>query len=418
MSTRNRMGLLAVIGPGLLVAATGVGAGDLATGAFTGNRLGVAVLWAVVVGALVKFVLNEGLARWQLATGETVLEGAMTRFGPVAQAVFLIYLVAWSYFVGSALMNACGAAGHAMFPAVFGDPTRGKIGFGIAHSLVGLGLVLAGGFRLFEKIMGVTIAVMFLTVLATAAMVKPDLAAIARGLVVPSIPAFSSGGLSWTVALMGGVGGTLTVLCYGYWIREKGRTSPEALRTCRIDLGLAYAATAVFGMAMVVIGSTIQVDGKGTGLIVALADKLAETLGPTGRWVFLIGAWGALFSSLLGVWQAVPYIFADFWGIVRRRGQERPAVDTRSKPYRVYLVLLAVVPMIGLLGSFKDVQKAYAVFGALFMPMLAVALLALNGRRDWIGERLRNRRVTTVFLILIVVFFLVAFGFGVKKALS
>lgn len=33
--------LLAIVGPRLLVAATGVGAGDLATGAFTGNELGM-----------------------------------------------------------------------------------------------------------------------------------------------------------------------------------------------------------------------------------------------------------------------------------------------------------------------------------------------------------------------------------------
>ena len=61
----KRAGLLLVIGPGLLVAATGVGAGDLATAAFTGNQLGVAILWVVVLGAFLKFVLNEGLARWQ-----------------------------------------------------------------------------------------------------------------------------------------------------------------------------------------------------------------------------------------------------------------------------------------------------------------------------------------------------------------
>jgi Mn2+/Fe2+ NRAMP family transporter len=60
---RRRLGWLAVLGPGLLVAATGVGAGDLATAAFTGSHVGVAVLWAVVLGALLKFVLNEGLAR-------------------------------------------------------------------------------------------------------------------------------------------------------------------------------------------------------------------------------------------------------------------------------------------------------------------------------------------------------------------
>ena len=48
----QRGSLFSMIAPGLLVAATGVGAGDLATAAFTGKQLGVAVLWAVLVGAI------------------------------------------------------------------------------------------------------------------------------------------------------------------------------------------------------------------------------------------------------------------------------------------------------------------------------------------------------------------------------
>ena len=148
MSGPRRWGLLAIVGPGLLVAATGVGAGDLATGAFTGSVLGVAVLWAVAAGALIKFVLNEGLARWQLATGQTVLEGAVLHLGRPVRYVFLVYLVTWSYFVGSALISACGVAAHALFP-VFASAVTGKVVFGVAHSLVGLVLVWVGGFKLF-----------------------------------------------------------------------------------------------------------------------------------------------------------------------------------------------------------------------------------------------------------------------------
>lgn len=408
MGRAKRGGLLAVLGPGLLVAATGVGAGDLATAAFTGNQLGMAVLWAVVLGAFIKFVLNEGLARWQLATGQTVLEGAVLRLGWPVKVIFGAYLLLWSYFVGSALISACGAAGHAMCP-VFEDPATGKVVFGIAHSLLGLVLVLAGGFKLFEKVMSVTIVVMFVTVIATAVLLRPDWQAVARGF-VPGIPRLESGGLPWTVALMGGVGGTLTVLCYGYWIREKGRLGPADLAVCRLDLAVGYIGTAMFGLAMVVIGSTIRVEGKGAGLIVALADKLGEPLGPVGRWAFLIGAWGALFSSLLGVWQAVPYVFADFLGQLRRKGRPGPptSVDTRSLPYRGYLLAIATVPMIGLGFSFKEVQKAYAIFGAAFMPLLAVVLLVLNGRGDWVGPKLRNRRLTTAFLIAVAAFFLLA----------
>jgi hypothetical protein len=168
--------------------------------------------------------------------------------------------------------------------------------------------------------------------------------------------------------------------------------------------------TALFGMAMVVIGSTIEVEGQGAGLVVSLADALADPLGGAGRWAFLLGALGAVFSSLLGVWQAVPYIFADYWRIVfggRDPGPGR-SVDTRGRPYRFYLVAIAVVPMLGLFFSFREVQKVYAVFGALFMPLLALALLFMNGRSDWVGPRFRNRPLTTVLLgatVLLFVFF-------------
>jgi len=64
---------LSVIGPGLLVAATGIGAGDLATASFAGSHLGIAVLWAALAGAFLKFVVNEGLTCWQLATGASLV---------------------------------------------------------------------------------------------------------------------------------------------------------------------------------------------------------------------------------------------------------------------------------------------------------------------------------------------------------
>ena len=107
----------------------------------------------------------------------------------------------------------------------------------------------------------------------------------------------------------------------------------------------------------------------------------------------------------------MPYIFADYWRFVRgdpacRAAAPLPEVDTRGRPYRTYLWLLAVVPMLGLLFSFREVQKVYAVFGALFMPLLALTLLYLNGRVDWVGPRFRNGAVITVLLAAIVVLFL------------
>jgi len=55
-----------IIGPGLLVAATGVGAGDLVAALVAGSNYGLVFLWAIVLGAFIKFALNEGVGRWHL----------------------------------------------------------------------------------------------------------------------------------------------------------------------------------------------------------------------------------------------------------------------------------------------------------------------------------------------------------------
>lgn len=412
---KSKFGLLALIGPGILVAATGVGAGDLATASLTGINLGVAILWAAVVGAFVKFVLNEGLARWQMATGDTLLEGCVRYMGRPFQVLFLIYLVFWSVFVGAALMAACGVTAHALLP-VFDSAAMAKVWFGILHSVVGAVLVLVGGFKLFQKIMSVCIGIMFVTVLVTAVLLQPDWGAVLKGLCVPVIPKFSAGGLAWTVALFGGVGGTLTVLCYGYWIRETDRKGTEGIRQCRIDLAVGYSMTALFAVAMVIIGSQVAVEGKGAGLMVSLADKLGEELGGAGRWVFLVGSWGAVFSSLFGVWQCVPYVFSDFVSLWKNETDEeqRIRVSSGSLTYRSYLAFIALFPIPALLFGFQSIQKFYAVFGACFIPFLAVALLFLSGSAKRIGERHRNRLSTNIVLAVTVLLFLVSLYFVVR----
>ncbi|MHC4992852.1 MAG: Nramp family divalent metal transporter [Planctomycetota bacterium] len=417
--TKTRRSLLTIIGPGILVAATGVGAGDLATSAFAGSLLGLTVLWAAVLGAAVKWLLTEGIARWQLATGSTLLEGCVRHFGPIVQWFFLFYLFVWSFFVGLALMSACGVAMHAIFPLF--DAQTDKIVYGVLHSAVAVVLVWLGGYGLFEKVMSVCIGVMFVTVVVTAIALQPDWAQVGRGLVVPRVPQLDGAGLQWTVALLGGIGGTVTLLCYGYWIREEGRQSPEDLAICRLDLAAGYAMTLIFGVALIIIGTQVEVEGKGARLLVQLTERLEQALGtagPVARWAFLVGAWAAIFSSLLGVWQSVPYLFADFWMLRRSEPGEDVAVDTRAWPYRVYLLLLAIVPAAALFVNFRTAQKAYAIFGALFIPMLALALLVLNGRAGLVGERFRNRWPVTVVLVLTLAFFLVAVFLEARKQLG
>jgi Mn2+/Fe2+ NRAMP family transporter len=404
----TRKNIFQIIGPGILVAATGVGAGDLATAAFTGSKLGLSILWVVIFGSFLKFVLNEGLARWQLATGTTFLEGSLHHFGLTAQYTFLLYFLVWSFMVAAALMSACGVALHALFP-IFTDPSQGKIYFGILQSLLGILIVRLGGYKLFEKIMRFCIGLMFLTVMVTAVVINPDWGQTFTGIFVPIVPLSSGEGLSWTIALMGGVGGTVTILCYGYWIREEGRTKVSDIKICRVDLVSGYIMTALFGLSMVIIGSTIKIEGKGALLVVRLAEQLAIHLGIIGKWAFLIGAWGAIFSSLLGVWQSVPYLFSDIiFRIKSNPTSLNQNLNTNSLLYRGYLYALAIIPIFGMWVGFANMQKLYAIVGALFMPILSITLLVLMGRAKWVGAEYKNKPLTNVVLMLILLFFLYA----------
>ncbi len=394
------------LGPGIVIAATGLGAGDLIAASVAGAKYGVAILWAAVLGALLKFTLNEGLARWQLATGTTLLEGWVRRLPRFWSVYFFVYLLLWSFIVAGALMSATGLAIHALVPAISVEAG------GAVQSLIAAALVLLGRYRLLEVMMKFFIALMFAVVIYCAVALQPDWGAVLTGIVVPQLP---EGSVFFLLGVMGGVGGSVTLLSYGYWIRERGWRGPERLRQVRIDLLVAYVLTGLFGIAIMIISAGVSPEVlSGSKMVLAVADEMGATVGDIGRGAFLVGFWGAVFSSMLGVWQGVPYLFADFvheW----RGNTDDKVIDTRAKPYRAYLAFLAIPPMI-LLWAGKPVWVVliYAVAGAAFMPLLAGLLLYMNGLRDWLGP-LRNRSLGNLALLATLVLFTVLL---VNKLLS
>jgi Mn2+/Fe2+ NRAMP family transporter len=229
---------------------------------------------------------------------------------------------------------------------------------------------------------------MFVTVLSTVFLISPDWAAIGKTLVSPSLPPHST---AWLLGILGGIGGTVTLLSYSYWIREKRRSGKQGMKDCRLDLGIGYGLTAFFGVSMVIIGSRVTIEGQGATVALVLADQLARVLGPAGKWIFLWGFWGAVFSSLLGVWQGVPYLFADFLRIRRAKDiLSQPDADiSKTKAYKGYLIVLTFFPMLTLWLKVQQVQLVYAVLGSLFMPLLALTLILLNNRQKWVGREFK-----------------------------
>jgi hypothetical protein len=135
-----------------------------------------------------------------------------------------------------------------------------------------------------------------------------------------------------------------------------------------------------------------------------------KTTGSTGKWIFLIGFWGAVFSSMLGVWSGIPYIFHEFVTTVKNKDdKDADTFITKSKLYRGFLLFLTLPP-ISLLFLNKPVWViiTYSVAGAFFMPFMAGTLLYLNNKKKWISSS-GNGIPTNVILISSFLLFLLLF---------
>lgn len=407
MSKLNLKQRLGYFGPGFIVAATGVGAGDLIAASVAGARYGTLILWAALLGGLLKFILNEGIARWQLATGETLLEGWARRLPKWVSYYFLLYLLLWSFVVAGALISFCGMAAQTLIP-IHSDPRTGLFIWGAVQSILAAVLVLAGSYRLLERLMKVFIGLMFAVVLISAWGLTVDWNNILVSITIPRLPDDPEAVLI-TLGLIGGVGGSVTLMSYAYWLSEKGWATPKFLNHARADLGVAYALTSLFGIALIIIASGASPEQvAGYEMILSLAGQLESVTGPVGRWGFLIGFWGAVFSSMLGVWDGVPYLFADFIHTFRK-GETPRKLLRPTLPYRLFLIFLALPPLFIVWWNKPAwIGILYAVTGAFFMPFLAAVLLYMNNQRAWL-RGFHNNWAANAGLVLSLLLFLALF---------
>ena len=387
-------GRWSLVGPGIVVAATGVGAIDLVATLIAGSKYEYGLMWCVVVGCIMKIVLVEGAGRYSLASGRTIFEG-WSSLGRWTHVYFVPYIVIWGFVYGAAAMAGTGLPLHSLFPVL------GVTWWGIIAGLTGAALVWLGRYGVFEKVCAALVGLMFVTMCGAAIMTLPNLLDVLAG-IKPWIP---DGGLVNVLALAGGVGGTITLAAYGYWLREKGWDTPGHMRVMRIDNTVAYVITGIFVLATLVVGAEllysaqIAVEDGDKGLL-DLSTVLADRYGVWVGKVFLVGFFAAAMSSLLGVWNGVSLMFADLVGHLRGLAEDDPARRAGGIWYRAYILWLTIPPMAMLfLGKPIWLILAYGVLGALFMPFLSVTLLWLLNT-DRVPVQWRNRWPANVALVL------------------
>lgn len=408
--SRPRKSSWRYIGPGIVVAATGVGAGDLVATLIAGSNFGYTLLWAAVIGCVVKISLAEAAGRWHLSTGRTLFDG-WASLGRWTTYFFGVYVVVWGFVYGAAAMSSSALPLQALFPDVMDLEW-----WGIACALVGLVFVWFNQYAVFEKVMTVLVGVMFVVTVYLAVRVTPNLGDAFAGL-LPVLPDEKDSILN-TLGLIGGVGGTITLAAYGYWVNAKGWTDTGWMKVMRLDNRVAYITTGVFVVAMLFVGAellhsaNVAIASGDKGLL-QLSDILEDKYGTATAKFFLIGFFATSFTSLIGVWHGVSLMFTDFITRGRKAAGASKGEDIasgareKSWPFRAYLLWLTFPPMILLFeGQPFRLIIIYGVLGAAFMPFLALTLIwLLNSSRtpgEWRNGPLSNAMLAVAGLLFLV----------------
>jgi hypothetical protein len=160
----------------------------------------------------------------------------------------------------------------------------------------------------------------------------------------------------------------------------------------------------LFALAMIFLATQIPWEGavldEGPGFALLLGNRIGAEIGPVGRGIFLAGFWGAAFSSVVGVWHGVPYLFDDWLHLWQRRAP----TGQRGGAYRAWAVVLTGAAISAMfLGRPVWFVFAYTVIGSLFFPFVIATLLWMNNSRHvsppWRSTRMVNAALGASLLL-------------------
>lgn len=239
---------LRLIGPGIVLALASVGASDMVTTLNSGARYGLSLIWVFIVGLVLKYALNEAIARLQLSGDRSFLSHLTEVGGRTFPAILLVAELSIGLFFGAGVCSVSTKILRALFPGLPFGPTFAVV---LASAVV---MLWIGRYSLVEKVMVGFAVLMFLGIVFLAINSVADGAAYsaASDTILPSYPAHS---LITVLSLIGGVGGATGIMAYTYFVREKRWHGPAWRTMVRTDLAISYLLIGIFAVAMTTVGA-------------------------------------------------------------------------------------------------------------------------------------------------------------------
>jgi manganese transport protein len=396
---RTIIGSLRRIGPGMILAASIVGSGELIATTTLGAQVGYTALWVIVLSCLVKPVVQAEMGRYIIASGETGLASFNRVPGPRLKVNWVVW--AWAVMTLMTLLQVGAMFGgvaqvmNLVVPAI-------SINVWVLIFLgITLALLLGGGYERIERLAMIKVGLFtMLTFLAALLLIRmPEYF---------SWDAFWDGfkfnmpgaGFSTAVAVFGITGvGASELFMYPYWCVEKGYARFAGsrddsanwqsrargwIRVMHLDIIVSMIIYTIATVAFYLLGAGIL---HGMGKVPAAKDMIpilsniyTQTLGEWSLWLFYAGAIFTLYGTIFAATAAHSRLYAD---MLRLMGAFKADDYARRLRYRnLFIVLLTIIPvtLYFLVQSPVKMVVAGGLAQAMMLPIIGLSTLYLRHR--------------------------------------
>ncbi|GAB3458496.1 Nramp family divalent metal transporter [Actinophytocola sediminis] len=437
-----------VIGPSLIALGISIGSGEWLLGPSAVGEFGfVGVGWVITISALLQTFYNVECSRYVMATGEVPIVG----FGRVPPGwKFWVPFSLFAFYLAFIFGGWAAGAGQGLFALITGRLHREDEIEWVRLLAIGLLLVvflITALARKVSRALELANWVMLTVLLSVLLVVCVALVPWSlwwdgvRGLITPAAPppgitasqlgglagftALASGlnwyamnhyrdkgyGMGYRVGFISGMRGEKTEL------RSVGVTFPDTpvnqqrwrrwYKLLKIDLWLVFFGGAMIGMLLptILMSHVVQTSGEQpttANVPTFTAEQLGAQYGSGMFYLMLVVGVLVLFSTQLGIFEALVRNFTDSMHAVSPKLRRRLEGDPRKFYYPYMLVLIVVIGAalhLALPTELVQISANMSNFGALMFPFV---LIYLNSR---LPRPARPRPWHYVILVLNVLFF-------------
>ena len=379
------MMFLAVVGPGLIAAASDNDAGGVTTWSVIGSRWGYSLIWLLVLITPILAVTQEMGARMGAVTGKGLAALIREKFSLRVTALAMLALLVANFGTTVAEFSGVAAAfGLAHVPAWLAVP---PVAAGVWL------LVTRASFRKVERVFLVLTAVYAAYVVA-GLLARPDWPAALHGTVVPQAHASSI----WLLTVVAAIGTTITpwgqFFIQAYIVDKRVSIRDYAYTRIEVVVGAVFTDAIDFFIVVACAATLWQ-----TGVVVDTAQAAARALEPVaGRAAELLFGFGLLNVSILGA-AILPlttaYAVCEAFGFesgLDRTWHKAPAFNGILTAFLAAPALVAVIPGLPLV---KVMLLSQDVNGIL-LPVILVYVFKIINDPAVMGEHVNGRVYNTV----------------------